>query len=112
MMGILMSKVLLLNGVNLCMLGKGHGKFATDYKLRDVESTVVAAARLKGVDVVSKSTNSESVMIDTIHVAKSSGISCILINASSHAYTSFALVDALSSVDLDYVDIQLNINII
>ena len=51
-------------------------------------------------------TNHEGVMLDRIHQARADGTSFIVINAGAWTHTSVALVDALSGINVPFVEVH------
>lgn len=53
--------------------------------------------------------NAEGAMIDRIHAARTDGTSFIVINAGAWTHTSVALVDALSGIDVPFVEVHVRV---
>ena len=99
-------KLLVINGVNLNMLGKReialYGK--QDYKA--LVGFIKTAAKTHGVSVKCFQSNSEGDICTAIQKAynKYDGI---IINAGAYTHTSIAILDALKSVNLPTVEVHL-----
>ena len=66
-------KVLILNGPNLNLLGTREPHIYGAETLADIEQQLTAQANALGVAVAFLQSNSEGVLIDKIHAAKSDG---------------------------------------
>ncbi|MCH5154350.1 MAG: type II 3-dehydroquinate dehydratase [Clostridiales bacterium] len=99
-------KLLVINGVNLNMLGKReialYGK--QDYKA--LVGFIKTAAKTHGVSAKCFQSNSEGDICTAIQKAynKYDGI---IINAGAYTHTSVAILDALKSVNLPTVEVHL-----
>lgn len=99
-------KILVINGVNLNMLGVRepalYGK--TDYKT--LVKTVKAHAKSIGVNVKCFQSNCEGAIVTAIQKAykKFDGI---IINAGAYTHTSVAILDALKAVSLPTVEVHI-----
>ncbi|MGO4541683.1 type II 3-dehydroquinate dehydratase [Paenibacillus sp. 2TAB19] len=102
-----MSKVLVLNGPNLNMLGiREPGVYGTE-TLAYIESLVREKGEALGFEIDFFQTNHEGEMIDRIHSAF--GIANgIVINPGAWTHYSYALRDALSAVSLPIVEVHLS----
>ncbi len=102
-----MRKYLLLNGPNLNMLGvREPGIYGRD-TLDSIEAEVVAYGAERGVQVDCFQSNHEGVLIDKIHEAhwRYDGI---VYNPGAHTHYSYALRDAIGSVDTPVVEVHLS----
>ncbi len=102
-----MTKLLILNGPNLNLLGTRQPEVYGSETLAMVEEKCVRKATLLGVDVSCFQSNHEGVLIDHIHGAK--GVYAgIILNAGAYTHTSIALIDAVFSVELPAVEVHLS----
>lgn len=102
-----MKRILLLNGPNLNMLGvREPGIYGTD-TLASIEQEVVdyAAARNAAVDCFQS--NHEGALIDRIHEAHGR-YDGIVYNPGAHTHYSWALADAVASVDVPMVEVHIS----
>ena len=99
-------KILVINGVNLNMLGvREPGLYGKqDYKA--LVKFIKASAKEEGVKVKCFQSNSEGDICTEIQKAymKYDGI---VINAGAYTHTSVAILDALKSVDLPTVEVHI-----
>ncbi|WP_337101667.1 type II 3-dehydroquinate dehydratase [Paenibacillus sp. YIM B09110] len=102
-----MSKVLVLNGPNLNMLGiREPGVYGTE-TLAYIESLVREKGEALGFEIDFFQSNHEGLMIDRIHCAF--GIANgIVINPGAWTHYSYAMRDALSAVSLPIVEVHLS----
>ena len=103
-------KILVINGVNLNMLGirepNLYGK--SDYK--SLVKTVKTYAKEKGVKVELYQSNSEGEICTKIQKALNK-FDGIIINAGAYTHTSVAILDALKAVNIPTVEVHItNIN--
>jgi 3-dehydroquinate dehydratase-2 len=101
-----MAKVLLLNGPNLNLLGTREPEKYGMETLDNVISKARVQCEQKNLQFDHFQSNHEGVMIDRIHQARSDGTSYIVINAGAWTHTSVALVDALSGIDVPFVEVH------
>lgn len=102
-----MRKYLLLNGPNLNMLGVREPEIYGRDALDSIEAEVVAYGAERGVQVDCFQSNHEGVLIDKIHEAhwRYDGI---VYNPGAHTHYSYALRDAIGSVDTPVVEVHLS----
>jgi 3-dehydroquinate dehydratase-2 len=102
------SRILVLNGPNLNLLGTREPAVYGSQTLADIESELALVAQKKNAQVVFFQTNHEGVLIDRIHLARTDGTDFIIINAGAFGHTSIALRDALAAVSLRFVEVHLS----
>lgn len=102
-----MRKYLLLNGPNLDMLGVREPEIYGRDTLDSIEAEVVAYGAERGVQVDCFQSNHEGVLIDKIHEAhwRYDGI---VYNPGAHTHYSYALRDAIGSIDTPVVEVHLS----
>lgn len=102
-----MRKYLLLNGPNLDMLGVREPEIYGRDTLDSIEAEVVAYGAERGVQVDCFQSNHEGVLIDKIHEAhwRYDGI---VYNPGAHTHYSYALRDAVGSIDTPVVEVHLS----
>ena len=102
-----MKKILLLNGPNLNMLGVREPEVYGRDTLDSIEAEVVAYGAERGVQVDCFQSNHEGVLIDKIHEAhwRYDGI---VYNPGAHTHYSYALRDAVGSIDTPVVEVHLS----
>ena len=102
-----MRKYLLLNGPNLDMLGGREPEIYGRDTLDTIEAEVVAYGAERGVQVDCFQSNHEGALIDKIHEAhwRYDGI---VYNPGAHTHYSYALRDAVGSIDTPVVEVHLS----
>ncbi len=103
-----MSKILLLNGPNLNLLGTREPQVYGHDTLADVEAAAVALAARRGVAVDCFQSNHEGALIDCIHAARLDGTGFIVINPGGLTHTSVALRDALAGVAIPFIEVHVS----
>lgn len=103
----MMKKILLLNGPNLNMLGVREPEIYGRDTLDTIEAEVVAYGAERDVQVDCFQSNHEGVLIDKIHEAhwRYDGI---VYNPGAHTHYSYALRDAIGSIDTPVVEVHLS----
>jgi 3-dehydroquinate dehydratase-2 len=102
-----MKRILIMNGPNLNLLGlREPGVYGTE-TLAGIEQRLRDVAEDLGVQVDFVQSNHEGVLIDHIHAAigKYDGI---VFNPGAFTHYSYALRDAISSVNLPVVEVHLS----
>lgn len=102
-----MEKVLLLNGPNLNMLGVREPAVYGHDTLASIEAEVVSYGATRGVAVECFQSNHEGDLIDKIHEAFEA-FDGIIYNPGAHTHYSYALRDAIGSIDTPTVEVHLS----
>ena len=103
-----MSKILLLNGPNLNLLGTREPQVYGHDTLADVEAAAVKLGAHRGVVVDCFQSNHEGALIDCIHAARLDDTGYIVINPGGLTHTSVALRDALASVAIPFIEVHVS----
>lgn len=99
-------KILVINGVNMNMLGVREREKYGSMTLKDLEKDLYAFSFELGVDIETFQSNHEGEIVEKIHSAKGN-FDGILINAGAYTHTSIAIRDALSAVALPVVEVHM-----
>lgn len=99
--------IYVLNGPNLNLLGRREPEIYGRETLADVEQRVLARAKLHGLDVAFRQTNSEGTLVDWIQEAREQA-SGIALNAGAYTHTSVAILDALAATPLPVIEVHLS----
>ncbi len=102
------SRILVLNGPNLNLLGTREPAIYGGRTLAQIESELSDVARRYGADIVFFQSNHEGALVDRIHVARTDGTTFLIINAGAFTHTSIALRDALAAVALPFIEVHLS----
>lgn len=101
-----MKKVLVLNGVNLNMLGVREPELYGNKDYNALVEFVKKTAKGLGLAVCCEQSNLEGVIVEIIQ--KAIGLyDGIIINAGAYTHTSIAILDALKAVGLPTVEVHL-----
>lgn len=103
---IKMATILLLQGPNLNLLGTREPDIYGSQTLDDIYNTLLN--QVQNHQLEQFQSNHEGQMIDRIHQAKSEGVDIILFNPAAWTHTSIALRDALSAVEIPFIEIHLS----
>ena len=101
-----MTRVLVMQGPNLNLLGTREPAVYGTTTLADIEARAAAVGRELGVDVECAQHNGEGELIDAIHRLRGRADGA-LINAGAYSHSSLALRDAFAAVALPFVEVHL-----
>jgi 3-dehydroquinate dehydratase-2 len=102
------TKLLLLNGPNLNLLGTREPEIYGSTTLADIERSAKEQATAANADLDSFQSNHEGGLIDRIHAARSDGTEAIIINPGGLTHTSVALRDALAGVAIPFIEVHIS----
>ncbi len=100
-------RIAVLNGPNLNLLGTREPSIYGRETLADIERRLRIIASELGVEVEFAQRNGEGELIDCIHALRGR-VQGALINAGAYSHTSLAIRDALTAVELPYVEVHLS----
>lgn len=101
------TNVLVLHGPNLNLLGSREPEVYGRLTLADINNTLSEEADARQVTVQFLQSNHEGALIDAIHEAQE-WADGILINPGAFTHYSYALRDAIASVELPTVEVHLS----
>ena len=102
-----MSKVLVLNGPNLNLLGRREPGVYGPTTLQELENDLSANAPA-GIALEFFQSNHEGQIIDRIHRVMDEPVDGIVINPGAWTHTSVAIRDALSAVAAPFVEVHIS----
>ena len=102
-----MSKMLVLNGPNLNLLGRREPGVYGTTTLQELENNLSANAP-SGMALEFFQSNHEGQMIDRIHRVIDEPVDGIVINPGAWTHTSVAIRDALSAVAVPFVEVHIS----
>jgi 3-dehydroquinate dehydratase-2 len=102
-----MSKMLVLNGPNLNLLGRREPGVYGTTTLQELQNNLSANAP-SGMALEFFQSNHEGQMIDRIHRVMNEPVDGIVINPGAWTHTSVALRDALSAVVAPFVEVHIS----
>lgn len=103
-----MSRLLLLNGPNLNLLGDREPDLYGSVTLESIEKRCRDLARELGHELDCMQSNAEHELIHRVQGAGSAGIGAIIINPAAFTHTSVALRDALTAVAIPFIEVHLS----
>lgn len=102
-----MKKYLVINGVNLNMLGIREPGIYGDATLKDLENNLKQKAKELGVEVDFFQSNFEGEIVEKIHAAM--GVYAgIIINPGAFTHYSYAIRDAFGAIKSDVVEVHIS----
>jgi 3-dehydroquinate dehydratase-2 len=103
-----MSKILVLNGPNLNLLGTREPEHYGAATLTDILDGLRDQAVTLGVKLSDFQSNAEHDLIGQIQEAPSRGVDFIIINPAAFTHTSVGLRDALQAVGIPFIEVHLS----
>ncbi len=103
-----MSDLLVINGPNLNLLGTREPKHYGKETLDSINSKLSQMAADNRLSIKCVQSNAEAELIEIIHDAAINNVRFIIINPAAFTHTSVALRDALSAVDIPFIEIHLS----
>ena len=99
--------VLVINGVNLNLLGTREPDIYGAETLSDVEAKLGALAADLGMHLNCFQSNHEGALVDKIQASRGT-VDWIIINAGAYTHTSVAIRDALAGVGIPFVEVHIS----
>ena len=97
-----MSRLLVLNGPNLNLLGSREPGIYGNTTLAEIEARLCERGEQAGIVVECLQSNAEHELVDRVQAAAQDGTGYILINPAAFTHTSVALRDALAAVGIPF----------
>ena len=101
------ARILILNGPNLNRLGRREPDIYGRVSLDELNERLRVRARSWGLEVECFQSNHEGELIDRIHAAEGA-FDYIIINPGAFTHYSYAIRDALASVNVPFVEVHLS----
>ncbi|MEO8668927.1 MAG: type II 3-dehydroquinate dehydratase [Bauldia sp.] len=101
------TKVLVLNGPNLNLLGKREPSIYGGKSLKDIEKDCIEAGKRLGLAVDFRQTNIEGVLVDWLQEAGETAAGVVL-NPGGYTHTSVALQDAIRAIGKPVIEVHLS----
>jgi 3-dehydroquinate dehydratase-2 len=102
-----MSRILVLNGPNLNLLGRREPGIYGHTTLADIEAMCAAEAERLGLAVECRQSNSEGELVTWVQ-AVPGAFDGLILNAGAYSHTSIALLDALRVLDEPLIEVHLS----
>ena len=103
-----MPDLLVINGPNLNLLGTREPEHYGSDTLDSINKALSKTAEDNSLSLDSVQSNAEAELIEIIHNAAKDKVRFIIINPAAFTHTSVALRDALSGVDIPFIEIHLS----
>ncbi len=101
-------KILVVHGPNLNLLGTREPEIYGRETLDEINQRLAQLAHDYNVVLEAFQSNHEGALIERIHAAKKQGFAFIVINPGGLTHTSVSLRDALSAVNIPFVEVHLS----
>ena len=102
------TKILILNGPNLNLLGTREPGIYGSVTLADIEKSMRERASSDGVDLDFLQSNAEHVLVDRIQKAGVDAVDFVIINPGAFTHTSVAIRDALLGTSMKFIELHLS----
>ena len=101
------SKILVLNGPNLNLLGSREPDVYGTETLADIELKSLVCGNNLGMKVEFRQSNTEGELVDWTQQARGNA-DLLIVNAGAYTHTSVALLDALKACDIPVIEVHLS----
>ena len=101
------SKVLVINGPNLNLLGTREPDIYGNETLADIEVKSLERADILGLQVEFRQSNTEGQLVDWVQQAHEN-VDFLIVNAGAYTHTSVALLDAIKSCNISVIEVHLS----
>ncbi len=102
-----MTKIFVINGPNLNLLGDREPEIYGTTTLKEIEQLCRDVAREAGAEVDFRQTNDEGTFIDWLHEARQSA-DAVVLNPAAFTHHSYAVAEAVSALDVPVVEVHLS----
>jgi 3-dehydroquinate dehydratase II len=102
-----MTRLIILNGSNLNMLGEREPEIYGTTTLAEVEASCRAFAVQCGVELDFQQSNHEGVLVDWIQAARKTH-DALIINPAGYSFTSVSIVDALKAFKGPVIELHIS----
>ena len=103
-----MSKILVLNGPNLNLLGTREPEHYGRVTLEQINAKAKAVAKEAGVALIAMQSNAEHELVQYVQEANSQGVDFIIFNPAAFTHTSIALRDAVIASGIPLIEVHLS----
>ena len=100
--------ILVLNGPNLNLLGTREPEIYGRETLAMINRRLETKAKAAGIWLQCLQSNHEGVLVDRVQLARTDGTGFILLNPAGFSYSSVALRDALTAVQIPFIEVHLS----
>lgn len=103
-----MSKLLVLHGPNLNLLGNREPDHYGTLGLDEINGRLQKVADESGIELECRQSNAEHQLVEWIQQGLNEDIGFIVINPAAFTHTSVALRDALAAVQIPFIEVHLS----
>lgn len=100
--------ILIINGPNLNLLGIREPDVYGKNTYNDLVNIVTDHAKRNNINIEIKQSNHEGQIIDFLHEAYFNKVDGIILNAGAYTHYSYAIHDAISSINIPTVEVHLS----
>jgi 3-dehydroquinate dehydratase II len=100
--------ILVIHGPNLNMLGTREPQHYGSQTLADINQGLQGLARADQARLDTFQSNSEAEIIEKIHALSVNRVDYVIINPAAFTHTSVAIRDALSAVNVPFIEVHLS----
>lgn len=100
--------ILVLHGPNLNLLGTREPEIYGNHTLDSINQRMCAMAQDHNAKCEVFQSNSEGELVSRIQQAANDGTQFIIINAAAYTHTSVAIRDALSAVNIEFIEVHIS----
>ncbi|MDP8260801.1 MAG: type II 3-dehydroquinate dehydratase [Candidatus Kappaea frigidicola] len=102
-----MTKVLLIHGPNLNLLGQREPEVYGKATIEEINQEAIKEAEIEGISIEIMQSNHEGEIVDIIGKAKDN-FEGIIINPAAYTHTSVAIRDAISAAGIPAIEVHLS----
>ena len=103
-----MATILVLHGPNLNLLGEREPDVYGHATLADINQRLEQIALDRGHHLLAMQSNAEYELVERVQDARHEGVNFIIINPAAFTHTSIALRDALTAVEIPFIEVHLS----
>ncbi len=103
-----MSKILVLNGPNLNLLGTREPEHYGATTLEQIIGQLRKQAEYDGLQLADYQSNAEHELVGRVQAAVEDGVVFIILNPAALTHTSVGLRDALQAVNIPFIEVHLS----
>ena len=100
--------ILVIHGPNLNLLGAREPEHYGHATLGSINTSLSAIAKTAGVALESYQSNAEADIVAKIHTLAAQKVDFIIINPAAFTHTSVSIRDAISAVNIPFVEVHLS----
>lgn len=103
-----MSKVMVIHGPNLNLLGTREPEIYGRETLSDINAMLEKQAAAQGVETAFFQSNHEGALVDALQQAQADGVDFIILNAAAYTHYSIAIRDAIAAIRVPVIEVHIS----